>query len=146
MLYESAPTLFFKLGDYVTKQQLQQAIGGIRRLRVGSDIIKGLRMVRDELFNEGNGARRNVPKTLIVFVDKKLSSDNEVKQVAKLVRDLREKEVKIIGIGIGKEVDKRLVTSLTTDSTFFPPTLESIDDISTGVTEASKPGKTDLIT
>ncbi len=141
VLYESTPDLVFKLGDYGNKPLLQDAVDRIRRRRGGSDIIKGLEMVRDQLFTERNGARRNVPKTLIVFIDDKPRSDNEVKQVARLARDLREKEVKIIAIGVGSDVDKRLLTSLTTDKIFYPPTLSSVDDISTGVTEATKPGK-----
>ncbi len=141
VLYESTPDLVFQLGDYVTRQQLKQGIDRIRRSRGGGDVIKGLEMVRDQLFNERYGARRNVPKTLIVFVDDKPRSDNEIKQVARLARDLREKEVKIIAIGIGSDVDKRLLTSLTTDKIFYPPNLGSVDDVSTGVTEATKPGR-----
>ncbi len=140
VLYESTPDLVFKLRDYATRQQLKDAIDGIRRVRGGSDIVKGLEMVRDQLFNERNGARRNVPKTVIVFVNRRLRSDNEARQVARIARDLREKGVKIIAIGIGKEADKRLVTSLTNDKTFYPPNLDSVDDVLTGVTEASKPG------
>ncbi len=141
ILYESTPEVVFKLGDYVTRQQLKQAVDGIQRSKGGNDIIKGLQMVRDQLFNERYGARRNVPKTLIVFVDKRLRSENEVKQVVRIARDLREKRVKIIAIGIGREVNKKLLTSLTNDKIFHPPTLESVGDILTGVSEASKPGK-----
>ncbi len=141
VLYESTPDLVFQLGDYVTRQQLKRGIDGRRRSRRGGDVIKGLEMVRDQLFNERYGARRNVPKTLIVFVDKRLRSESEVKQAVRLARDLREKGVKITAIGIGSEVDKKLLTSLTNDKIFHPPTLESVDDVLTGVSEASKPGK-----
>ena len=146
VIYDTDANLAIRFGDVYSKENAKNAIGRLQRRRAGNNLVRGLEVARDRLFDEKNGARRNVPKTLIVFVDKK-SSNEEIVKMATVAKQLQDSGVKLIVIGIGSKVDKKQLSAVASDSTtlFKPPTLESLENVLSKVAEASRPGKFKLL-
>ncbi len=146
VIYDTDANLAIRFGDVYSKENAKNAIERLQRIRAGNNLARGLEVARDRLFNEKYGARRNVAKTLIVFVDKKSSSE-EINRMATVAKQLQDSGVKMIVIGVGSEVDEKQLSALASDSTtlFKPPTLESLKDVLSKMAEASIPGKLNLL-
>ena len=128
------------LGGAANKVSTVHAIDGIRIPGDGNNLKRALEVARDRLFVEKLGARRNVPKTLILFTNKKLL--NLPSELAIIASSLEKRGIKIVVVGIGSEVDKKQLAKLAEDKNtfFFPPSLEEMERNVLPVVEASKPG------
>ena len=128
-------------GSATNKEGVKNAVARIRYRGDGANLREALEVARDQLFSVTQGARKNVPKTLIVFVDKKSSSVPA--ELSSVVESLRTKRIKIIAVGIGDEVDPKELQILAddNDALFFPPTLEELEHQVIPVVEASQSGK-----
>ena len=128
------------LGGAANKVSTVYAINGIRIPEDGNNLTRALEVARDQLFTEKLGARRNVPKTLILFTNKK--SSNLPSELANIASSLGKRGIKIVVVGIGSEVDKQQLAKLAEDKNtfFFPPSLEKMERNVLPVVEASKPG------
>ena len=141
--YAKDASVTMPFGSATSKEGVKNAIARLRYPGDGANLRKALEVARDQLFSVTQGARRNVPKTLIVFVDKKSSSVPA--ELSSVVESLRTKRIKIIAVGIGDEVDPKELQILADDkdALFFPPTLEELERQVIPVVEASQPGKLD---
>ena len=105
--YGRDPRVVERLDSYTDKKTLTYIIGLLNPTE-GHRIDKALDLVRTNLFDERYGARRGIPKTVIVFTNKK--SDVSPKDAARKLRDLG---VKTIAIGVGEKVDKGELKDIT---------------------------------
>lgn len=141
IVYDSDARLAIKFGDAVSVGESKDAIDRLQRSSSGNSLGKALQVARDRLFSEEYGARRNVAKTLVVFVDSK-SNDMSVESLGRVAKDMIDAGVKIVVVAIGSEVDKMQVAAITSGSTtlFKPPTLDNVANLVKTITEAAKPG------
>ena len=141
IVYDSNARLAWRLGDVVDARSTIYNIDQLRRLRKGGNVLKALEIARDDLFSLNNGARRGVPKTLIVFIDKTEVRDQRLENTAKQLKD---EGVKVIVIAIGPEVDKKDVAGITSSpkDLIKPSDLStSVEDVILQAVQQSKPGK-----
>ena len=145
VVYDTNARLAWRLGDLMDARSTIYTIDRLRRLRNGNSILKALEIARNDLFSIKNGARRGVPKTLIVFIDKTDARDQRLEDTAKQLKD---KGVKVIVIAIGPEVDKKDVSGITSSPTDLikPSDLsKSVEDVILQAVQQSKPGKLTLL-
>ena len=141
VVYDSGGRLAWRLGDLADARSTIYNINRLQRLRNGNNILKALEIARDDLFSIKNGARRGVPKTLIVFIDKTEARDQRLEDTAKQLKD---KGVKVIVIAVGPEVDKKDVAGIASspNDLIKPVDLsKSMEDVTSHAVEQSKPGK-----
>ena len=131
----------WKFGDVIELRSVKNRIDQLQKLRPGNNILKALEIARDDIFSIKNGARRGVPKTLIVFIDKTEVRDQRLEDAAKQLKD---KGVKVIVIAIGPEVNKKDVAGIASSpkdlikpSDFF----ESKEEVLSQAVIQSRPGK-----
>ena len=68
-------------------------------------IDKALKVSNDELFSVSNGARKDVPKILILLTDGSQTQDRDAVDPGKVAKTLRENDISIVTIGIGQGVN-----------------------------------------
>ena len=139
--YDSDARLEWRFGDVIDAGSTVIRIDRLRRLRNGNNVLRALEVARDDLFSTKNGARRDVPKTLIVFIDKAEVRDQRLEDTAKRLKD---KGVKVIVIAIGPEVDKKVVARIVSDPNdvvSLPDPSKSAEDIISKATAQSLPGR-----
>ena len=144
IVYDSNARLVWRLGDLVDARSTIYNIDRLQRFRNGNNVLKALGIARDDLFSIKNGARRGVPKTLIVFIDKTEVRDQRLQDTAKQLKD---KGVKVIVIAIGPEVDKKDVAGVATGTKDLIKPLDlskSMEDVMSQAVGQSKPGKLTL--
>ena len=139
--YDNDARVEWRFGDVIDAQSTIERIDRLQRYRNGNNVLKALEIARDVLFKINNGARRDVPKTLIVLIDKTEARDQRLGDTAKQLKD---KGVKVIVIAIGPEVDKKDVAGIVSDPkdviSSSDPSKSSEDVISKAVAR-SIPGK-----
>ena len=99
------------LNSYSDRSSLENVINSLRNPGDGSRVDKALNIARTNLFLESNGARNAIPKTLVVFLNRKA----DISPLAE-ANKLREHGVKIIPVGIGKKIDQDDIISLSESS------------------------------
>eukprot|EP00794_Sanderia_malayensis_P014924 gene14924-16466_t len=140
VVYDSDANLAIRFGDVQSKDNAKNAVDRLQRRRAGHNLLKGLQVARDKLFNEEYGARRSVPKTLLVFVDKK-SSKAELEKMAIVAKQLHDAGVKIIVVVIGREVDEKLLSPVISDGTGVVKSTnaDSLKDVLPKIIDLTKP-------
>ena len=141
IVYDSNGRLAWRLGDVIDARSTIYSIDQLRRLRNGNNVLKALEIARDDLFSMKNGARKDVPKTLILFIDKTEERDQKLEDTA---RQLKDKGAKVIVIAMGPEVDKKDVAGIASSPKDLIKALDfskSMQDVMSQAVEQSKPGK-----
>ena len=141
IVYDSNARLAWRLGDLVDARSNIYNIDQLRRLRKGGNVLKALEIARDDLFSLKNGARRDVPSTLILFIDKIEARDQRLEDTA---NQLKDKGVKVVVIVIGPEVDKKDVAGIASSPNDLIKPLDlskSMEDVMSQAVAQSKPGK-----
>ena len=110
--YDDAAKVEWSFGDVINAKSTIDRIDRLQRYRNGNNVLKALEIARDDLFSIKNGARRDVPKSLIVFIDKTEARDQRLGDTA---NQLKDKGVKVIVIAIGPEVDKKDAVGIASD-------------------------------
>ena len=111
IVYDDSARLFWKLSDGSDLKSTLYRIESLRRRRRGSNLQKALEVARDELFVLENGARRNVPKTLVVFIDGNPTGES----LPVVAKELKDSGVKIIVVASGSEVDSTAIKRIVSD-------------------------------
>ena len=138
--YDNDARVEWRLGDAVDARSIVARIDRLRRLRNGNNVLRALEVARDDLFAIKNGARKDVPKTLIAFIDKTEARDQRLEDTAKQLKD---RGVKVIVITMGPEVDKKDVTGIASspkDVISLPDPSKSAEDVISKATAQSLPG------
>ena len=139
--YDNDARVEWRFGDVIDAKSTVDRINRLRRSRNGNNVLKALEIARDDLFSIMNGARKDVPKTLIVFIDKTGMRDQRLEDTAKQLKD---KGVKVIVIAIGPEVDKTDVAGIASspkDVISLPDPSKPTGDVISKAVAQSLPGK-----
>ena len=135
------PALNSRIGKIIDKAAAIRLSDTVPNSGDSSNAASALLLVNDTVFAPGNGARLNVPKSVIMFVDTKDIGDSRV--INELAKRFKEEDTKLVIIGMGKDVDKDALKPLVHNNgaIFFPPNLEEMQKIVDPVVAAIKPGK-----
>ena len=135
------PKLKSRIGEIMDKSAAIMLTGALLNSGDSADPASALRLVNSTVFVPENGARPNVPKSIIMFVDRKDIGDRIV--INKLAKRFKEEGTKLVIIGMGKDVDKDALKPLVHNNgaIFFPPNLEEMQMIVNPVVASIKPGK-----
>ena len=141
ILKDDQPVVVLKLGDATNRHEASLAIDSLRSRKRTSSMASLLTFINNTVFSSGNGARQGVPKSILYFVDEKLSENqNALKNIA---AKLREDNVKLVFVMQDDSVDDDKLKLLVPDdhTLFTAPSLKTIDRHVTPVANALKPGK-----
>lgn len=108
LTFGSTPTIRVRFSDSANSDEvLKQSVENIpQNPGTPASLAKALEGAED-LFKASNGARDDAVKVLVVITDKK--SDSMAHDVKKAAEILDEKDIRVIGIALGEEVDGELV-------------------------------------
>ena len=139
--FDNHAKMEWNFGDITDLKSVNNRIDQLRKLKPGNNILKAVEIARDDAFSVNNGARRGVPKSLIVFIDKKEMRDKKLQDAAK---QLKYKGIKVIVIAIGPEVNKKDVAGIASSTKdlikphdFF----KSKEEVLSQAVAQSRPGK-----
>ena len=127
IMYGSDASLIFRLDTVRDKDSAIRAIEGLRLPGDGNALSKAIDLSRRYMFSESYGARRGIPKTLVVLMNKNANSA-ERSEVEKLKTD----GVKVVVVSVGKNIADGTTKDLATSSNDFVK-VSSRDDLRTGV-------------
>ena len=135
------PVLNSRIGEITDKATAIRLADAVPNSRDSGYSASALQLINDTAFAPGNGARLDVPKSIIIFVDKKDIGDSRV--INELAKQFKEEGTKLVIIGIGKDVHKDALKPLVHNNgaIFFPPNLEEMQRIVDPVVAAIKQGK-----
>ena len=142
--YDNDAKVEWRFGDVIDAKSTVDRIDRLQRLRNGYNVLKALEIARDDLFSIMNGTRRDVPKTLMVFIDKSGVNDQRLEDTAKHLKD---KGVKVIVIALGPEVKKKDVAGIASspmDVISSPDPSKATEDVVSKAVAQSLPGKRDV--
>ena len=135
-----------KIGSAVTMDSFTRLLSGLENPRqfsgigANGNLNDALQLARTSLFSVENGARRTVPKSLVVFRDNNQQlPDDSIGALGTEARALQDAGVKIIVIGIGASA-KPVTLHNIFDAWFFPDDLPHMDDFVHPVVTYSLPG------
>ena len=94
-----------KLNDHTKVSTFNDAVDKIALMGSTTRIDKALRMVQNDMFTIANGGRPGVNKVLIVLTDGSQTQDAGAEDPADIAKELRDKGIRVISIGIGKGVN-----------------------------------------
>ena len=139
--YGPIPTAVSRIGDITDKLMADLTIDRIRNSNDSSDLSGALNLVKNYVFSPEQGARPNVARSILMFVDKKNKGDSKV--INELGKQFKDDGTKLVVVGLGDEVDKEALKPIThkNGAVFFPPTLEDLERSIEPVSVALLPGK-----
>ena len=134
-----------RIGEVTDRVMAARIMDTMSNFDDSSDISSALMLVKTYVFPTDQGARPNVPKSILMFVDKKNTGDSKV--LNKLAAQFKKEGTQLVIIGLGDEVDKEALKPLVhkNGAIFFPPTLDELEKIIEPVYGTLKPGKHDFI-
>ena len=134
------PTATSRIGEVTDKLMAAKIMDGMRNYNDSSDMSRALKLVKNYVFSTDQGARPSVPKSILMFVDKKNTGDSKV--LSQLAVQFKKEGTKLVVISLGDEVDKEALKPLThkNGAIFFPPTLDELERIIDPVYRTLKPG------
>lgn len=137
---DTRPAVILKLKDNTDKNYVIKLADSIVNRKVISTMDKNLIFINNTVFSGDHGARDNVPKSILYFVDSKQIGDKG--EINEFVERLRASKVKLVIVGQGDSVEKDALQPLAYDkeSIFFANNMKDIDRLITPVSDALKPG------
>ena len=119
---------------YYLREQLIAAVKGLTRKRGKTFINTGLDKA-NELFTPARGSRNDASKVLVLMTDGKSKGD-----VAPPAQRLREKDVRVIVVGVGN-VDKKQLEQIAgvEENVFTVPTFKGLEPVIAKLIPASCP-------
>ena len=143
--YDNDARVEWRFGDVIDAKSTVDKIDRLQRSKNGNNVLKALEIARDYLFAIKNGARRDTPKTLMVFIDKLEVKDQRLKDTAKQLKD---NDVKLIVIAIGPEVSKKDVAGIASspmDVILSRDPSKSKEDVISKAVAQSLPGEGNVL-
>lgn len=119
----SNPRMLSQIGSLVTRSGSVREVNRIRNPGASNNMNNALLEVKDTLFKKENGARPDVPKSVLLFINgqsKPLLLDT--------LKQLKDLNVRITVVTQGKEIDKDKTKDVmpNVDAWFFPEDLEDM--------------------
>ena len=81
--------------------------------RASTQTGKMLHLVQQELFAMANGGRNTVPKVLILITKGSKAVFSHEKDLTAAVNEIRSKDITILAVGIGEDIDKTRLQMIT---------------------------------
>ena len=128
-----------KIGSAINLDMTKKLIDNIMFNKDTCNLTKALEIARNTLFAETNGARRNVPKTLILFIDETMS--NLPLTALDAAQRLKDDGIKVVVIALNSKVDPKTLNALADKGALFlPSSLEEMERQVIPVVQAVLPG------
>ena len=128
-----------KIGSAINLDMTKKLIDNIMFNKDTCNLTKSLEIARNTLFAETNGARRNVPKTLILFIDETMSSLPLT--ALDVAQRLKDDGIKVVVIALNSKVDPKTLNALADKGALFlPSSLEEMERQVIPVVQAVLPG------
>jgi len=117
-----------KLNDHTKLSTFNDAVDKIALMGSTTRIDKALRQVQKDMFTIANGARPGVNKVLILLTDGTQTKDAGAEDPADVAKELRDKGVRVISIGIGKGVNPTELARIAGDQSnvFSAPSFDEL--------------------
>ena len=130
-----------KLTDYTDIGPFENAVDQIPLMGLRTRTDRGLRMAQNELFADGNGIRKGVPKVIVLLTDGSQTPSRGYEDPWIPAEELRKSGIHVLVIGIG-EATNRTELDLIAGGTGKAHLPKSFDDLIDeqfirGVTQAS---------
>ena len=109
----------------------REAVEEIPLIGSTTRIDRALKVVDEDLFNESNGARKDITKMLILLTDGSQTKGSDAVDPGKIAKVLRQRDIHIVSVGIGDEVDVDELTHITGDEDRVY-TVADFDELITG--------------
>ena len=93
--------LSIKYNDYLTLDNFKRAVDGLPLFGYTTRIDLALKLARAQFLSSKNGARRNVPKLIILVTDGSQTKATDAVDPMEIARELRQAGFKLIVVGIG---------------------------------------------
>ena len=132
------PSVAIKFGDALTREFFVRSLRAIQNKNIGFDLSQALQIARTELFSTDNGARVDIPKSLVVFVNGKIDGDLSV--LGMQAKALQQVGIKIILIGLNDERDVNVFEDIA-DVFFFAEDLPSLTGLLRPIIQSTLPGE-----
>ena len=132
-VFSSDATVNIKFSDYQDYTSFQIAVNDLKHVMGGTRIDRALEVAYNDMFNATNGMRPNVPK-LLVFITDGFHNGPDFNYTM-WGNMFRERQIKVIVVGIGKVDTKNLVklveneTDMHTVSNFTSLDTSFVNDI-----------------
>ena len=135
-------TVAMKFGEF-TSDELRLKIDELKNPN-SNMLLAALNYANDEMFTSRNQARPGFKKSLVVFVNKGVETDEDA--LKSIGRKLKNSKRNVIVIGMDPEADgdKMKAIADSNDVFFFPPSLEELDMILYPIVKRTEPGKEKL--
>ena len=124
-------TLSIKFNDFTDVAIFREAVEEIPLIGSTTRIDRALKVVNEDLFNESNGARKDITKMLILLTDGSQTKGSDAVDPGKIAKVLRQRDIHIVSVGIGDEVDVDELTHITGDEDRVY-TVADFDELITG--------------
>ena len=124
-------TLSIKFNDFTDVAIFREAVEEIPLIGSTTRIDRALKVVNEDLFNESSGARKDVTKMLILLTDGSQTKGSDAVDPGKIAKVLRQRDIHIVSVGIGDEVDVDELTHITGDEDRVY-TVADFDELITG--------------
>ncbi len=115
MTFSYDAELSAKLSDYKSNDEFMTAVDKLPFMGYTTRIDKALKVAKDQLFSQPNGARAGVPKILFVLTDGAQTNDIDAVDPSEIAKTIRESGVTVIVIGIGSKVKTGELTRIAGD-------------------------------
>lgn len=122
------------LNDFYRKTDINLQIDALPYEGGNTNTTGGLRVARTELFVEGRGARPDFTDVILLFTDGKPT--REVNGLASEVATLKSMGVKIVGVGVTKEINEQDMRLIVSEPSYYVP-VEDFSALQTVVNEVS---------
>ena len=132
------PSVAIKFGDALTREFFVRSLRAIQNKNIGFDLSQALQIARTELFSTDNGARADIPKSLVVFVNGK--TDGDLSVLGMQAKALQQVGIKIILIGLNDERDVNVFEDIA-DVFFFAEDLPSLTGLLRPIIQSTLPGE-----
>ena len=96
-----------KFSDHTSINSFETAVDKLKHTRGQTYINTALNLAHDEMFQEANGMRPNVPKILVVITDGRQTrkKDDPPVHFGLLAKLFTDQNIRVIVIGVGEEKD-----------------------------------------
>ena len=111
--FSNEAQLSIRFDDFVNIKDFKKAVDDIPHFGSTTRIDKALLVAKNQLMPE---ARQNDPKILILLTDGVQTKDQDAIDPSTIAQKLREMNIKLIVIGIGRNVDRSELTRIAGDS------------------------------
>lgn len=126
IVYGRNARVAFALNRHGSQSSLRTAIDKMRHPGDGGNIGEALQLARISLFSQENGARYNMQKSLVIFLNEKTMGDE--KELRTELQALKSSGVRFVVIGLDGNVDRRITSEIASrNAMFFPPGLEQLE-------------------